>query len=170
MAQKSISSFKKARLSKSQVKSILIIFRRFDFSSSRSLCLLDRLPTANFTRESSSIWKKGRPHLHKAPSHTCFVVLARFGVSMLPQPLSSPNLGRCYFYLFPKFTKNLKKHRYGNTDAVQQATIRHLNRIPIGCFWSAHEEWKPRLQRCVKDNGEYFEKFWKAVQNFAVSK
>ena len=86
-------------------------------------------------------------------------LLAKLGVPTLPQLTYSPDLAPCDFYLFPRLKRNLEEHRYGITDAVQQALTRHLNSIPVEGFRGAYEEWKSCWQRCVDANGEYFEEF-----------
>ena len=119
---------KKARMSKSRVKSMLIIF--FD---SKGIVHKEFLPpgqTVNQTfylqvleclqnrvmrihHEIANMWFL---HHDNVPSHTSFAMrefLAQLNITTLPHPPYSPDLAPCDFFLFPKLKTHLKGHKFG---------------------------------------------------------
>lgn len=119
---------KKARMSKSRVNAMLIVF--FDkrgivhsefvpqgqtVNSHFYLEVLKRLQSRvkRVRKEIANTW---RLHHDNAPSHTAFIVteyLAKRGVATLPQPPYSPDLAPPDFFLFPRMKKPLKGHHFG---------------------------------------------------------
>ncbi|UYV66179.1 DBH, partial [Cordylochernes scorpioides] len=108
---------KKARMSKSRVKTMLIVF--FD---KRGLIHKEFVPqgktvNAEFYKEvlrrlhkavkrkRQDLAQRWRLHHDNAPAHTAFLVtsyLTRIGVEVLPQPPYSPDMSPPNFFLFPK--------------------------------------------------------------------
>lgn len=165
---------KKARMSKSRVKSMLITF--FD---AKGVIFREFVPAgqtvngqyyADVIRRLKDRVHRVRPekkddwvlHHDNAPVHTCFAVtqiLARNKVATLPQPPYSPDLAPSDFFLFPRMKKDLKGKRFGTIAAVQAASTKVLNNIQVEEFQEAFRQWKTRWQRCVDSEGNYFEDF-----------
>lgn len=165
---------KKARMSKSRVKSMLITF--FD---AKGVIFKEFVPDgqtvngqyyADVIRRLKDRVHRVRPekkddwvlHHDNAPVHTCLAVaqiLARNNVATLPQPPYSPDLAPSDFFLFPRMKKDLKGKRFGTVAAVQEASTKVLNSIPVDEFQDAFRQWKTRWQRCVDSEGTYFEDF-----------
>ncbi|GFU23241.1 uncharacterized protein TNCV_3396021 [Trichonephila clavipes] len=83
--------------------------------------------------------------------------LANKNIPVAPQPLYSPDLSPCDFFLFPKLKNHLKGHHFGTLENIQTTVTDQLKAIPICEFHQCYEEWKKRLQRCVASEGSYFE-------------
>ena len=116
MAQSASTRPKKARMSKSKIKSMLIcFFESKDFpyriSASRTNCnqfyccdIFERL-RKRVVRVRASIADNWMLHHDNAPCHTAICViefLAKKDIPVVPQRPYSPDLSTCYFFLFPK--------------------------------------------------------------------
>ena len=163
---------KKARMSKSRVKSMLIIFfyskgivhKEFvppgqTVNQTFYLQVLERLRN-RVRRVRGEIADKWFLHHDNAPSHTSFAVrefLAQNKITTLPHPPYSPDLAPCDFFLFPKLKTHLKGHHFGTVENVQAAATRALNNISSEDFLHCYEEWQQRWNRCIRSQGAYFE-------------
>lgn len=165
---------KKARMSRSRVKSMLIVF--FD---GKGLIHKEFVPSgqtvtgvfyAGVLRRLRDRINRVRPeikqdwilHHDNAPPHTARVTtetLEKMPVTLLPQPPYSPDLAPSDFFLFPLIKRDLKGKRFDTIDDVQEATTTALNRLSAEDFQSGYEQWKKRWQRCVDAQGAYFEEF-----------
>lgn len=165
---------KKARMSKSRIKTMLIVF--FD---KRGLIHKEFVPqgktvNAEFYKEvlqrlhravkrkRQDLAQRWRLHHDNAPAHTAFLVtsyLTRIGVEVLPQPPYSPDLSPPDFFLFPKVKRCLKGHRFDDIPNIQRAVTKALTGITQTDYSGAYEAWKTRWQRCVDAQGEYFEEY-----------
>lgn len=165
---------KKARMSKSKVKTMLIIF--FD---SRGIVHKEFVPpgstvNAAFYKEVLLRLKnrvaRVRPdlvnnwtlHHDNAPAHTAFLctsALAKMGVPVLPHPPYSPDLSPPDFFLFPLVKRKLKGRRFDSIEAIQKAVTAELNAIPADEFKKCFLQWKDRYQRCIDAQGSYFEEY-----------
>lgn len=165
---------KKARMSKSRVKTMLIVF--FD---KRGLIHKEFVPqgktvNAEFYKEvlqrlhkavkrkRQDLAHRWRLHHDNAPAHTAFLVtsyLTRIGVEVLPQPPYSPDMSPPDFFLFPKVKRCLKGHRFDDIPNIQRAVTKALTGITPTDYSGAYEAWKTRWQRCVDAQGEYFEEY-----------
>lgn len=86
-------------------------------------------------------------HHDNATVHTCFAVtevLTRFNVPTLPQPPYSPDLAPNDFFLFPRMKRDLKGKRFDSVAAVQKASTKVLDSIPVEEFQGAYQQWKSR--------------------------
>jgi transposase len=95
-----------------------------------------------------------------APSHSLFLVhdfLAKQGMTVLPQPLYSPDLVPANFFLFPKLKSMLKGRRFESTEAIKANLLAHLHSIPKTAFQECFRTLKKRWQRCIQSRVEYFE-------------
>ena len=123
---------KKARMSKSKIKTMLICF--FDsqgvvhkefvppgqtVNKQYYRELLERLSKRVYRvwPEIADTWML---HHDNAPCHTAISVnkfLAKKGISVVPQPPYSPDLSLCDFFLFPKLKFHLKGRHFGTTTS-----------------------------------------------------
>lgn len=165
---------KKARMSKSKIKSMLIVF--FDI---RGIVHHEFLPpgttmTGKFyvevlkrlklrvQRVRPNIATDWKLHHDNAPAHTSFVVsdyLAKTGVTTIPQPPYSPDVAPPDFFLFPRLKTPMKGKHFGSVDNIKAATTRALKDIPEKDFCAAFDAWKSRWQRCIDAGGMYFEEY-----------
>jgi len=79
------------------------------------------------------------------------------GISVVPQPLYSPDLSPCDFFLFPKLKFHLKGRHLGTVDNIQKIVTDQLRALPHEDFQHCYREWKQRLRPCVASEGNYFE-------------
>ncbi|GFX68542.1 histone-lysine N-methyltransferase SETMAR [Trichonephila clavipes] len=127
---------KKARMSKSRMKAMLIVF--FD--------------------------KNGVVHSEFVPEGQ--TVNGAFYVEVLKRlkqrvnlPPFSPELASSDFFLFPKVNTALKGRHHGILGDVKRACKHALKDVSVGDFQGAYEAWKRRLQKCVHAQGAYFEDY-----------
>lgn len=165
---------KKARMSKSKVKTMLIVF--FDakvvvhkefvpqgqtVNATYYVDVLDRLRkrVVRTRKEIAATWQL---HHDNAPSQTAQWVqefLAKHSLATLPQPSYSPDLTLADFFLSPRIKTALKGTRFGTIQAIQTAVTNALNEVPVDAFQDAYRAWKSRWQKCVDAQGVYFEEF-----------
>ena len=165
---------KKARMSKSRVKVMLIVFfdgkgvvhREFvpegqTVNGDFYLEVLKRLKR-RVNRVRPEIAENWKLHHDNAPSHTCSKViefLAQNGIATIPQPPYSPDVAPADYFLFPKLKSSLKGRRHGSLNDVKEACTRSLKDLPESAYQGAFESWKSRWQKCVNAQGMYFEEF-----------
>ena len=65
-------------------------------------------------------------------------------IIQVTQPLYSPDLVPCDFWLFPKLKPPLKGKRFQTNDEIQENTMGHLMAIPPKDFAEDFEQWKSR--------------------------
>ena len=93
-------------------------------------------------------------------SHKCEVVksfLASEKLKDLNQPLYSPDLSPCDFFLFPRLKKMLSGNKYTSRSYTDSAIYQCFQQIPKEDYLSAFRNWVKRLQKCVSVKGGYFE-------------
>ena len=128
---------KKARMSKSKIKTMLICF--FD---SQGVVHNEFVPPRQTVNKQVLEWLRKRVHrvrpkiadtwmLHhdNAPCHTAISVnefLVKKGISVVPQPPYSPDLSPCDFFFFPKLKFHLKGRHFGNVDNIQKVVTDQL--------------------------------------------
>ena len=163
---------KKARMSKSKIRSLLICF----FDSQGIVCkeFMPQGQTVNkqyyhevLARLRKRVYRV-RPgiadtwvlHHNNTPCHTAISVneyLTKNGNPVVPQPPYSPYLSPCDFFLFPKLKFNLNGRHFGTVDNIQKVMTEQLRAIPHEDFQHCYREWEQRLRRCVAFQGNYFE-------------
>jgi len=165
---------KKARQSRSKIKSMLIVF--FDYegvvhheyapagqmiNKEYYVEILKRLRDA-IRRKRPHFWQTGDWLLHhdNAPAHASNLVqqyLSKHSVVQLRQPPYSPDIAPCDFWLFPRLKMPLKGHRFDDKKTVETNATNALKAIPITDFQNCFGKWKHRYERLVQSNGDYFE-------------
>lgn len=165
---------KKARMSKSKLKAMLIVF--FDING---IIMIDWVPegqTVNqkyykevliklrerVRKKRPDLWKNGSWILHQdnAPAHNALSVkqfLADKRIPVLDHPPYSPDLAPCDFYLFPKVKSSLKGTHFQSVEQVKAKTADLLKRLTTDELQHCFEQWKTRMQRCIDRQGEYVE-------------
>lgn len=163
---------KKARMSKSKVKTMLISF--FDSNGIVHKEFLPAGQTVNqyvyreilerlrkrVMRVRPAIKDNWMLHHDNAPCHTAFSItefLTRKNIPVVPQPPYSPDLSPCDFFLFPKLKSCLKGHHFGTIENIKKNVTDQLKDIPVSDFQHCYEEWENRMKRCVASQGNYFE-------------
>jgi hypothetical protein len=76
---------------------------------------------------------------------------------IVPHPPYFPDLAPCDFALFPKLKMKLKG-RFKTVSDSQRESQAVLNSIKENDFHSAFEVWKKRWDRCIRYQGDYFER------------
>ena len=162
---------KKARLFKSKIKVMLIVF--FDVH----LEFLPQGQTINqnvykdiLPRLMRSVWEKRKElwetkswllhHHDNAPAHNALSIrqfLAENNIAVLEQPPYSPDLAPCDFFLFPKLKGVIKGTRFQDSKAITTAVTKELRAIPMESFQKCIEAWQQRLEKCIRAQGDYFE-------------
>jgi histone-lysine N-methyltransferase SETMAR len=100
-------------------------------------------------------------HHDNAPAHTakntCHFLEAS-KIKLLPHPPYSPDLAPCDFYLFPKLKENLRGIRFETKEDLHNAVIAGLKSFTKADLHACWEKWISRMNKCIKFDGEYFEK------------
>jgi hypothetical protein len=165
---------KKARMSKSKLKAMLIVF--FDI---KGVIMTEWIPqgqTVNqhyylqvlttlrerVRRKRPELWENDSWILHRdnALAHSALSVkqfLAKNRTQMLQHPPYSPNLAPCDFCLFPKLKNALKGTHFESVEAVKTKATEVLKTLQEKDFQHCFNQWKIRMERCVKHGGEYIE-------------
>lgn len=165
---------KKARMSKSRFKAMLIVF--FDIKGVIHIEWVPEGTTVNqyyyiqvlitlrerVRKKRPEMWSENSWILHQgnAPSHNALSVkqfLAKNSITLMEHPPYSPDLAPCDFFLFPKIKSELKGTRYESVDAVKEVTARLLNSLSENELQHCFQQWKSRLERCRDRGGEYIE-------------
>lgn len=165
---------KKARMSRSRVKVMLIVF--FD---NKGLVHHEFVPQgqtvnqhfykevlsrliARIRRSRRDLWENNRWILHhdNAPAHNALSIrqfLAEKQITTLEHPPYSPDLAPCDFWLFPKVKSVLKGSHFEGVEDIQEHVTNTLRAIKKEEFKGCFEAWKGRIQKCIDFEGEYFE-------------
>ncbi|UYV74531.1 hypothetical protein LAZ67_12000019 [Cordylochernes scorpioides] len=157
---------KKARMSKSRVKTMLIMFFDKQGLIHKEFVLQVKTVNAEFYKE--VLWRlhkrkrqdlaqRWRLHHDNAPAHSAFLVTSystRIGVEVLPQPPYSPDMSPPDLFPFPKVKRCLKGHRFDDIPNIQPAVTKALTGITPTDYSGAYEAWKTSWQRCVDAQGE----------------
>ncbi|CAL1266295.1 unnamed protein product [Larinioides sclopetarius] len=170
-----ITPSQKNRLTKSRIKTLLIVF--FD---SKGLIHREFVPAATTVNAEyyEGVLKRlllricrirpqyrnerwNLPHENARP-HTAIRVtqfLARHQVTVLDHPPYSLDLAPADFFLFPPPPSKgvLKGQRFSDITQIQQRVTTVLRAIPKEAFADSFQQLYTRCQKCIVANGEYFE-------------
>ena len=75
----------------------------------------------------------------------------------MPQPLYSPDLAPCDFFLFPRLKRLMKGRRFDTIEEIKTRLLRELKDIPKSVYQKCFEDWKKRWHKCIISEGDYFE-------------
>ena len=98
-------------------------------------------------------------HHYYAPSHTALVLRDHFiknSTHIVPQPMYSPDLVPCDFWLFPKLKRPLRGTRFESIDEMKAKSKKALMAIPEKNYLTCFENWKRRAYKCISSRGDYF--------------
>ena len=165
---------KKARLFKSKIKVMLIVFFdvhgivHLEFLSQNQIInqnvykdILRRL-MRSVREKRRELWETKSWLLHRdnAPAHNALRIrqfLAENNIAVLEQPPYSPDLAPCDFFLFPKLKGVIKGTSFQDSKAITTAVTKELRAIPMKSFQKCIEAWRQRLEKCIRAQGDYFE-------------
>lgn len=165
---------KKARMSKSRVKTMLIVF--FDHRGIVHHEFVPEGTTVNqhfykevlgrlisrVRRVRRDLWEANNWMLHhdNAPAHSAISVkqfLAEKQVAVLEHPPYSPDLAPCDFWLFPKLKNVVKGTHFESVEDIKTSVTGVLKGLRTDAFEGCFRAWQERMHKCVQFKGEYFE-------------
>ena len=158
-----LSPSKKARMSKSKIKSMLICFflQSGDHPHCQSNFLSEVLerPRKRVSRVRPDITRSWMLHHDNFPHHTAvssneFLTEKAF-LWFLSLPIRRISIPVTYF--FPWLKNHLKGRHFVTLDNILKSITDELKGIPAEAFQHCYEQWKQRLRRCVAAQGDYFE-------------
>ncbi|UYV77748.1 hypothetical protein LAZ67_15002114 [Cordylochernes scorpioides] len=138
---------KKARFTKSKVKTLLVTFFYINGLVHREFIPFGRTINQEVYLGIMRRLKEAILHVDNARPHTAHVVLqflAKHSIIQIPHPPYSPDIAPNDFFLYPKLKMKLKGRKFDNVDMIQsesKATLRNLSKSDfISCF----DNWKKR--------------------------
>ncbi|UYV70425.1 hypothetical protein LAZ67_7002954 [Cordylochernes scorpioides] len=136
---------KKARMSKSRIKTIII---GQTVNSVFYLEVLRRLKR-RIARMRTDIKDTVKVHHDNATSHTAFITnfLARSNTSVILHPPYSPDLAPCDLFLFPRLKREMKGKHWETVENIQHHVTTFLRSIPFEEFQGAFQAWQTRLRK-----------------------
>jgi len=78
-------------------------------------------------------------------------------MTTVPHPAYSPDLAPCNFYVFPKLKLWLKGWHFVSIEEIQAKSQQVLNELTLADFNDCFQKWQNRRDRCIQDQGDYFE-------------
>ena len=75
------------------------------------------------------------------------------GIKTVLQPLHSPDLAPCYFWLFPL----LRGYRYETIEEMKEAVTKVIDMLTQENFLGAFQKLLERYNICIAAAGDYFE-------------
>ena len=100
-------------------------------------------------------------HHDNAPAHRSHVVadfLAREHIQEVGHPPYSPDLAPCDFFVFPNVKRLMRGIRYESPEDAVKAFKDLVEGLPPSAWASCWTKWFQRMQSCIDNAGEYFEK------------
>ena len=83
--------------------------------------------------------------------------LATKQITVLEQPVYSPDLAPSEFFLFPTIKEILTRRHFDDIDDIRSNTMAALKAIPQNQLQNCFEGCTRRWHRCIASQGEYFE-------------
>ena len=74
------------------------------------------------------------------------------GIKTVPQPLYSPDLAPCDFWLFPK----LRSCRYETIEEMKAAVMKVIDTLTQENFHGAFQKLLEQYNKCIAAGGDYF--------------
>ena len=75
----------------------------------------------------------------------------------MPQPLYSPDLAPCDFFLFSRLKRPMKGRRFATIEEIKTESLSELKEIPKSAYQKCFEDWKKPWNKCIISEGDYFE-------------
>lgn len=100
-------------------------------------------------------------HHDNASAHTANKTksfLASEKVELVNHPAHSPDLAPCDFFIFPKIKDLMRGLSFTGPEEAVIAFNQHVKNMPSDKWSSCFQKWFDRMKKCLKCNGEYFEK------------
>ena len=82
----------------------------------------------------------------------------RKGSSSWSTPPYSPDLAPCDFSVFLFVKSKLPGVRFDTPDPTVEVFLEHIEAIPQSEWVNMFQKWFQRMQKCIDNAGEYFEK------------
>ena len=122
--------------------------------------VLKRLRDA-IQRKRPELWRSGDWFFHhdNAPVHSALRTrefMAKHSITVLPHPPYSPDLVPCDFFLSPMLKRPLKG-RFETILEIKANATKEFKGIKKEAYLDCICKWKHRWERCVHQEGEYFE-------------
>jgi len=83
---------------------------------------------------------------------------AKNSMNTIQQPPNSLDLAPCDFILFDRLKEPLRGIRFESVEAIKQKSLEALMAIQKIDFQKCFEEWIKRWHKCIKADGDYFER------------
>jgi len=146
---------KKARMSRSKIKVMLVMFFDWKGIDHREFVprgqivnkqlyqeVLARLRDAMVRRKRPEMWENQTWMLHhdNAPAYASLLIrsyLTKHQTSVVPHPPYSPDLAPADVFLFPKLKNTLKGRRFQTTEEIQENATRELRTMTESAFQEA---------------------------------
>ena len=93
---------------------------------------------------------------HRAAATQEFLQVEK--IQQLEHPPYSPDLAPCDFFVFPLVKSKLRGVRFDTPDLAVEAFLEHIQAISQTEWASMFQKWFQRMQKCIDNAGEYFEK------------
>ena len=118
-----------------------------------------------FRLKRSESWRDNSWFLQhdKAPFHIAFILrdhFAKNSTHIVPQPPYCSDLALCDFWLFSKFKRSLRGHRFESIEEIQVLSMRELKTIPEIDFNNCFKDWKMRWHKCIVSGEGLLSKRW----------
>jgi hypothetical protein len=74
---------------------------------------------------------------------------------LVPQPVYSPDIGPCDFFVFGSLKHHLKRKHLTREDQMISAVGEVFDKILLQTFHNVMDDWQHRLRGCTQREGEY---------------
>ena len=149
---------KKARMSRSRVKNMILFFSIAMALCTKNLYLQDRQLITPSTEMSWNDFKNRSSESEGTLQAIgcCNMITRHLTLLVLPHPPYSPELAPCNFYLFSKLNSKLMGHHFRTIENIQKIVTNELHTLTENDFRYCYIQWKKR-NHCVTSRGSYFE-------------
>ena len=100
-------------------------------------------------------------HQDNAPSHTAQqtqLEIDVLGFRKIVHPPYSPDLAPLDFAFFPLLKSHLRGRRFSDATELNMAALAFIRTLPQTWYQTVFDKWVRRHEKCVRLDGEYFEK------------
>ena len=106
------------------------------------------------------IWSVLHFHQDNAPVYNSILVtdyLTKMGIKLVAQPLHSPDVAPCDFWLFSKLNEKLRGCRYETIEEMKEAVTKVIDLLTQEDFHEAFQKLFECYNKCIVAGGDYFE-------------